>query len=127
MSIEDSGAPSWNISGETGIQGPIQGSQYYRAATEEWQLTATPGFWIKPLFAEPARGEKTFLMRVDAGAHAMSHTHEGELEQLLVLEGSFFDQERTLNVGDYCCRAPDAAHSAGSEHGAILLVMYTRR
>ncbi|MGV8919163.1 MAG: cupin domain-containing protein [Pseudomonas sp.] len=127
MSTEDNSAPSWSITGETGIQGPIQGSRYHRAATEEWQPTATPGFWIKPLFAEAGHGEKTFLMKVDPGAFAVSHTHAGELEQLFVLEGSFFDQDRTLNVGDYCCRAPDAAHIAGSEHGALLLVMYTRR
>jgi hypothetical protein len=41
--------------------------------------------------------------------------------------GSFFDQDRTLNVGDHCCRAPNAAHSAGSVQGAILMVIYTRR
>ena len=119
--------PFWKIAGKNGVQGPVAGSQYYCAATDDWQPTATPGFWIKPLFEDATRGEKTMLMKVDPGAHAASHTHEGELEQLFVLQGSFFDQNRTLNVGDYCCRAPDAAHSAGSVDGAVLMVVYTRR
>jgi anti-sigma factor ChrR (cupin superfamily) len=112
-------APSWKIAGRNGIQGPVEGSLYYASSAE--------GFWIKPLFEDTERGEKTLLMKVDPGAHAASHTHEGELEQLFVLQGCFFDQDRTLNVGDYCCRAPDAAHSSGSELGAILMVIYTRR
>ena len=119
--------PSWKIAGKNGVQGPVAGSQYYCADTDDWQPTTTPGFWIKPLFEDTTRGEKTMLMKVDPGAHAASHTHEGELEQLFVLQGSFFDQNQTLNVGDYCCRAPDAAHSAGSVEGAVLMVVYTRR
>ncbi|MDB6143355.1 MAG: hypothetical protein JWP80_2399 [Pseudomonas sp.] len=127
MAVEESDIPSWKISGVTGIQGPIQGSRYYCAGPEEWQATESEGFWIKPLFEEASRGEKTLLMKIDAGAYVTSHTHEGELEQLFVLEGSFSDQDRTLNVGDYCCRAPNAAHTAGSVSGAVVLVIYTRR
>jgi anti-sigma factor ChrR (cupin superfamily) len=127
MAVEQSDTPSWNISGGSGIRGPIQGSAYYCAGPEAWQATESKGFWIKPLFEDASRGEKTLLMKIDPGAYVTSHTHEGELEQLWVLEGSFYDQDRTLNVGDYCCRAPNAAHTAGSAHGAIVLVIYTRR
>jgi len=67
------------------------------------------------------------LMKVDAGAFAGSHTHPGEFEQIYVLEGSFYDQQGTLRAGDYCCRAPDAAHTSGSQDGAIVLIIYTRR
>jgi anti-sigma factor ChrR (cupin superfamily) len=119
--------PSWRIAGKNGIQGPIEGSLYYSSSMDDWLPTKAEGFWIKPLFEDSERGEKTLLMKVDPGAHVASHTHEGELEQLFVLQGSFFDQDRTLNVGDYCCRAPNAAHSAGSVQGAILMVIYTRR
>ena len=125
--MPDNQAPSWKIAGKNGIQGPVEGSRYHLSSTDDWQPTAAEGFWIKPLFEDIERGEKTLLMKVDPGAQVARHTHAGELEQLFVLQGSFFDQDRTLQVGDYCCRAPDAAHSAGSEHGAILMVIYTRR
>jgi len=120
-------APSWKIAGNNGIHGPVEGSLYYSPAGDDWLPTAAEGFWIKPLFEDTERGEKTMLMKVDPGAQVASHTHAGELEQLFVLEGSFHDQDRTLNVGDYCCRAPNAAHSAGSVTGALLMVIYTRR
>ncbi|MDR7283405.1 quercetin dioxygenase-like cupin family protein [Pseudomonas corrugata] len=119
--------PSWRIAGINGIQGPVEGSLYYASSMDDWLPTKAEGFWIKPLFEDIGRGEKTMLMKVDPGAHVASHTHEGELEQLFVLQGSFYDQNRTLNVGDYCCRAPNAAHSAGSVQGATLMVIYTRR
>ncbi|WP_161599962.1 cupin domain-containing protein [Pseudomonas sp. MPC6] len=125
--MPDNQTPNWKIAGKNGVQGPVEGSLYYSSSTDDWQPTAAEGFWIKPLFEDAERGEKTLLMKVDPGAHVPSHTHAGELEQLFVLQGSFFDQDRTLQVGDYCCRAPGAAHSAGSEHGAILMVIYTRR
>ncbi|MDB5997280.1 MAG: hypothetical protein JWP42_4416 [Pseudomonas sp.] len=118
--------PSWKIAGKNGIQGPVQGSVYYTASTDDWLPTAAEGFWIKPLFEDRERGEKTMLMKVDPGAQVDSHTHAGELEQVFVLQGTFYDQNRTLQVGDYCCRAPDAAHSAGSVDGAVLMLIYTR-
>ncbi|MEB0009746.1 MULTISPECIES: cupin domain-containing protein, partial [unclassified Pseudomonas] len=106
--------PFWRIAGKHGTHGPVEGSTYYSSSADDWLPTTAEGFWIKPLFEDTERGEKTLLMKVDAGAHVASHTHKGELEQLFVLQGSLYDQDRTLNVGDYCCRAPDAAHSAGS-------------
>ena len=82
---------------------------------------------MKPLFEDAERGEKTLLMKVDPGAWSPMHTHPGELEQIYVLEGSFYDQDATMGPGDYCCRAPDAGHEAGSKDGAIVLLVYTRR
>jgi anti-sigma factor ChrR (cupin superfamily) len=112
---------------KAGIQGPVSGSQYYPSSSVDWLPTEDEGFWIKPLFEDRERGERSLLMKVDAGAQVGSHTHAGELEQVFVLQGSFHDQHRTLNVGDYCCRAPDAVHGAGSVSGAILMVVYSRR
>jgi quercetin dioxygenase-like cupin family protein len=119
----------WTIAGERGrgISGPVVGSMRYASASVEWQPTDTEGFWVKPLFEDPERGDKTLLMKVDPGAWSPMHTHPGELEQIYVLEGSFYDQDATMVPGDYCCRAPDAAHEAGSKTGAIVLLVYTRR
>ena len=73
----------------------------------------------------PAKGERTLLMKVDPGAAFPLHAHE-EVEQIYVLSGSFFDQDRTLRAGDYACRAPGAMHTAGSEEGAVMLLIYSR-
>ncbi len=121
---------SWTVGGtrpDSGIHGPVNGSRYISAGESAWQPSETPGFWIKPLYDDRERGEKTMLMKVDAGAFAPSHTHDGEFEQIFVIQGSFHDQNGTLRSGDYCCRAPYAAHTAGSEEGAIVLLVYTRR
>ena len=117
---------SWDIAGTGGIEAPVEGSQHYASARAPWQPTASPGFWIKPLFEDKARGEKTMLMKVDAGAFAPLHNHDGEFEQVYVIEGTFYDQHRAMTVGDYCCRTPDAPHSSGSKDGATLMVIYTR-
>jgi anti-sigma factor ChrR (cupin superfamily) len=120
---------AWVIdgSGEAGIFGPVVGSLRYQSGDVAWQPTEAAGFWIKPLFEDRARGEKTLLMKVDPGAWSPMHTHPGELEQIFVLEGSFYDQDTTMGPGSFCCRAPDAAHEAGSKDGAIVLLVYTRR
>jgi anti-sigma factor ChrR (cupin superfamily) len=121
---------SWTLGGteaESVIRAPVRGSRYTSANGQGWQATESPGFWVKPLYEDAERGEKTMLMKIDAGAFSPSHTHPGEFEQVFVLEGSFSDQRGTLAAGDYCCRAPDAAHTAGSKEGAVVLLVYTRR
>jgi quercetin dioxygenase-like cupin family protein len=111
----------------TGIVGPVKGSMRYASASVDWQPTELKGFWMKPLFEDAERGEKTLLIKLDPGAWSPMHTHPGELEQIYVLEGSVYDQDATMGPGDYCCGAPDAAHEAGSKDGAIVLLVYTRR
>jgi anti-sigma factor ChrR (cupin superfamily) len=126
---EASKSHAWvvNPGSGSGLFGPIVGSLRYQSEDAEWQPTEAAGFWIKPLFEDRERGEKTLLMKVDPGAWSPMHTHPGELEQIFVLEGSFYDQDATIGPGSFCCRAPDAAHEAGSKDGAIVLLVYTRR
>jgi quercetin dioxygenase-like cupin family protein len=93
----------------------------------EWEPTDDPGFWMKQLYEDELRSERTMLMKVDPGAYAGNHTHPNEFEQVYAIEGSFYDQRRTLQAGDYCCRAPDAAHTSGSHEGAIVLLIYSSR
>ena len=111
----------------SGISAPVEGSMRFSATGIEWQPTDLDGFWIKPLYEDHARGEKTMLMKVAPRAFAPSHAHSGEFEQIYVIEGSIYDQHATLRAGDYCCRAPDALHTAGSDEGAILMLIYTKR
>ena len=106
------------------IAPPVSGSVYLDLAMGDWQPDGDK-FWIKPIYENPVRGERTCLMKIDAGAWFPLHAHE-EMEQIYVLSGSFFDQDRTLRAGDYACRAPGAMHTAGSTEGAVLLLIYSR-
>jgi anti-sigma factor ChrR (cupin superfamily) len=62
-------------------------------------------------------------MRVDAGAFAPSHTHD-QLEEIMVIEGEFFDEDCTYRAGDYCVRAPGTPHTSGSHDGCTVLLIY---
>ena len=106
------------------ITPPIAGSRYLESARMAWRETEDRGFWIKPLYENPAVGEKTWLMKVDPGAFAPRHSH-GEFEQFYVLEGSLYDEQRLLRAGDYCCRAAGTPHVAGSHEGALVLLVYS--
>ncbi len=103
---------------------PFAGSRYLDPSKLPWQADGEK-FWTKLLYEDAARGERTLLMKVDPGASFPLHAHE-EIEQIYVLSGSFFDQERVLRAGDYACRAPGAQHTAGSDEGAVLLLIYSR-
>ena len=115
-----------NASTRTGsiVVPPISGSVYLDLAGTDWQPDGDR-FWIKPLYENPARGERTCLMKIDPGARFALHAHE-ETEQIYVLSGSFYDQDRTLRAGDYACRAPGAMHTTGSDEGAVVLLIYSR-
>lgn len=104
---------------------PDEGSRYISPAERPWQPTDAEGFWLKPLVHEQSGQIKTALMKIDPGAFAPLHAHE-ELEQILVLEGSFYDQDRKVRAGDFVVRAPGARHTAGSEDGALVLLIFSR-
>jgi anti-sigma factor ChrR (cupin superfamily) len=99
-------------------------SSYMTTVDTDWEATDSEGFWVKKLYENEQRGERTWLMRVDAGAYSPSHAHE-EFEQVYVLEGSFYDDDRLVKAGDYCARSPGAMHSTTSDGGALMLVIYT--
>jgi anti-sigma factor ChrR (cupin superfamily) len=103
---------------------PQAGSVYLDPGIMDWQSDG-PNFWTKLLHEDRARGERTLLMRLDPGAAFDMHAHE-EIEQIYVISGSFFDQDRVLRAGDYACRAPGALHTTGSTEGAVLLLIYSR-
>lgn len=90
----------------------------------EWQECGSEGFWIKPLLEDEERGLRSWLMRVDPGAWSPPHAHD-DVEQVYMLEGSFYDQERSYGPGDYIVRDAGAEHSGGSEDGALMLVFYS--
>ncbi len=100
-------------------------SSYMTAVDTDWEATDSDGFWLKRLYEDEERGERTWLMRIDPGACSPPHAHE-EFEQVYVLQGSFYDEDRLVKAGEFCARSPGAVHSAASDEGALMLVIYTR-
>ena len=106
------------------ITRPRNGSVLYRTEATPWQHENEDGFAYKTLFEDPKTHQTTVLMRVEAGALAGSHAHD-QLEQVLVLEGTFYDDDRTYGPGDFIVRAPGAMHTGGSKTGALVLLIYS--
>ena len=106
---------------------PPSGSLYLEGLKMQWEETEYEGFWVKRLYEDADLGEKTWLMRMDPGAHVGPHAHGDEFEQVFVLEGSFNDDQQTLVCGDYACRAPGAVHGGSTQGGAMMLVMFSKR
>ena len=100
-------------------------SSYMSAVAKDWEPAGGDGFWVKRLYEDQERGERTWLMRMDAGAYSPPHSHE-EFEQVYVLDGSFYDDDRLVKAGEFCARSPGAVHSAASDHGALMIVIYTK-
>lgn len=113
-----------NLSGVSSLNLPTVGSLAIKAEQIEWQVCGEDGFWIKPLLEDDNAEIRTWLMRVDAGTFSPMHAHE-DVEQIFVIEGSFYDQDKTYGPGDYIIRAPGTMHSAGSEDGAVVLLFYS--
>jgi len=103
---------------------PQHESSSIDASPAAWQDCGADGFLVKALMEDIASGLRTWLMKVEPGARADLHAHD-EIEQIYVLEGSFYDQHKTYQAGEYIVRAPGAMHTAGSDSGAVVLLFYS--
>ena len=103
---------------------PKQGSLVIDSNASAWQETDSAGFWVKSLLEDERAGMQACLMKIDAGAFSPLHAHD-EVEQIYVIEGSFYDQEKSYGVGEYIVRAAGAMHSTGSEDGAVIMLNYS--
>lgn len=115
-----------NTDRSAAIRPPVHESRYLGSAAIPWEATDDEGFWIKRLYEDPDKGEKTWLMKVDPGAFSPSHAH-AEFEQFYVLEGTIRDDHGDMQAGDFVCRPPGDRHWAASDGGALVLLVYTRR
>jgi len=88
-----------------------------------WREEGEPGFPYKVLHEGADRGQRTCLMRIEPGAFSPAHAHD-EQEEVYVLAGSFYDEEQSYQPGDYILRPAGAVHTAGSESGCELLLIY---
>lgn len=113
-----------NATAFRGLSMPTSGSLSCSSDAIGWQSCGVDGFWLKPLFEDDSSAQKCWLMKMDAGAYSSAHAHEN-IEQIFVLDGSFYDDDKIHQKGDYIIRAPGAMHTAGSEEGALMLLVYT--
>jgi anti-sigma factor ChrR (cupin superfamily) len=113
------------ISSAMGVAlGPgVKGSHFLDATALQWQPSDTPGFNIVTLFENSSTGESTALMRIEPGASTGSHGHD-LFEEIYVLDGEFSDEERTYLRGQYCVRSPGTLHTAASEQGCVVMLIY---
>ncbi len=108
--------------GITGL--PQEGSQHLDTGSIDWQGGKAEGFYYKSLLQDQSNGIRSWLMKVDPGGFSPMHAH-GEIEQIYVLEGSIYDQDKTYAQGQYVVRAPGTMHTTGSKTGAIVLLFYS--
>ena len=74
------------------LQPTQNGSVYVKPQDMEWAPSQFPGIQIKVLYKDDEAGEMTCLLKWAPGARLPFHMHP-EIEQSLVLEGSFSDHD----------------------------------
>jgi len=87
-----------------------------------WVASPSPGVERRPLErlgAELARA--TSVVRYAPGSRFARHGHGGGVE-ILVLDGTFADEQVTYPAGTYLRNPPGSAHAPFSESGCTLLV-----
>jgi hypothetical protein len=73
----------------------------------DWEQVA-PGLECKLLAIDTERHRVSMLVRLAPGARYPAHTHAG-VEELHLLDGELWIDERKLFAGDYYCGAPGTA------------------
>jgi hypothetical protein len=90
------------IAGENGQQLVLPPAQ--RWCGPEWE-EVRPGIECKLFATDTERHRVSMLVRLAPGARYPAHTH-ADVEELHLLEGELWIDERQLFPGDYSCRGP---------------------
>ena len=91
---------------------------------EEQRWTASPQPGVERVMLDRVGGEKaraTSLVRYAPGSSFQSHEHPGG-EEILVLSGTFADDESDYPEGWYLRNPPGSSHSPSSPKGAVIFV-----
>jgi len=112
------------IAAETGKQPVLPLAQQW--SEPDWELVA-PGIECKLLATDTERHRVSMLVRLAPGARYPAHIHAG-VEELHLLDGELWIDDRKLYPGDYSCGAPGARDErVWSETGcACVLVTSTK-
>lgn len=88
----------------------------------DWESSPSSGVQRKPLAREHAEsGHASAIVRYQPGSSFSRHAHPGG-EEILVLEGTFSDEDGDYPAGTYLRNPPGSAHSPRSDEGCVLLV-----
>jgi anti-sigma factor ChrR (cupin superfamily) len=94
----------------------------HRWTEPEWEEVA-PGIECKLLATDTERHRVSMLVRLASGASYPAHTHEG-VEELHLLDGELWIDDRKLSPGDYNYGAPGAGDErVWSETGCTCLLV----
>lgn len=94
---------------------PLRGIALEALARHGWKYA---GSGIKSLALDMAGDAKAEILRIEPGAAAPEHTHEGE-EFTLVLVGAFHDARGVYAVGDIAHADASVTHKPTGEAGAV--------
>jgi hypothetical protein len=95
-----------------------------RWSEPEWERVA-PGIECKLFATDPRSRRISMLVRLAPGANYPAHTHAG-VEELHLLDGELWIDERKLLAGDYNRGAPGAGHErVWSETGCTCFLVAT--
>ena len=94
-----------------------------RWSEREWEQVA-PGIECKLLATDGARHRVSMLVRLAPGARYPAHTHAG-VEELHLLHGELWIDERKLVPGDYNYGAPGASHQRVSSKTGCTCILIT--
>ncbi len=100
-------------------------SVYVKPQDMAWEPSQFPGIQIKVLYKNDEVGEMTCLLKWEPGARLPFHMHP-EMEQSLVLEGSFSDHDGIARAGEYVWRHSGSMHETYSEEGCTILAIYRK-
>ena len=93
-----------------------------RSQEQDWQASPKAGVWRKPLAREATEhGHATSIVRYDAGARFSEHLHP-KGEEILVLQGTFSDEQGDYPEGTYLRNPEGSSHQPFSKNGCTLLV-----
>lgn len=113
--------PFWNNPGMQ-LNSDFSKRVVIQSQDQPWVASPAAGIERRLLHRDGAEvAQATSIVRYAPGAQFESHRHALG-EEILVLEGDFFDASGSYGPGTYLKNPPGSAHAPGSRHGCTLFV-----
>jgi len=97
--------------------------RYPSGWSEPRWMEAAPGLWYQLLSADARSGRVTMLVRLEPGVEYPPHVHAGR-EELHLLDGELWIDDRKLHAGDYNCAEPGTSDQrVWSETGCLCVLI----
>ena len=99
-------------------------TQRAAVAIHDYHWVASPQPGVERVMLDRVGGEKaraTSIVRYSAGSSFAPHQHPGG-EEILVLSGTFVDDDDSYSAGWYLRNPPGSSHAPSSPEGAVIFV-----